>query len=170
MMPVAEFPGRYGWGYDGVDLYAPTRVYGRPDDLRRFVDRAHAVGLAVILDVVYNHVGPDGSYFRAYSPYYFTDRYDNEWGEPLDFDGECSGPVREFFVSNAGYWVDEFHMDGLRLDATQQVFDASKVHVLREITARVRSAARGRGCSRGRSSTFPPRLPSQAGGRSLTSH
>lgn len=145
MMPVAEFPGRYGWGYDGVDLYAPTRVYGRPDDLRRLVDRAHAVGLAVILDVVYNHVGPDGSYFRAYSPYYFTDRYDNEWGEPLDFDGECSGPVREFFVSNAGYWVDEFHMDGLRLDATQQVFDASKVHVLREITARVRSAARGRG-------------------------
>lgn len=144
LMPVAEFPGRYGWGYDGVDLYAPARVYGAPDDLRRFVDRAHAAGLAVILDAVYNHIGPDGGYLADFSRDYFTSRYENEWGEAINFDGERCGPVREYFVSNAGYWVDEFHIDGLRLDATQQLFDASDVHVLAEITQRVREAARGR--------------------------
>lgn len=144
VMPVAEFPGRFGWGYDGVDLYAPTRLYGAPDDLRRFVDRAHAAGLAVLLDVVYNHLGPSGAYLKEFSDHYFTDRYENEWGEPINFDGERSGPVREFFVGNAGYWVDEFHVDGLRLDATQQIFDASPVHVLEEITRRVREAAGGR--------------------------
>jgi maltooligosyltrehalose trehalohydrolase len=144
LMPVAEFPGRYGWGYDGVDLYAPARVYGAPDDLRRFVDRAHAAGLAVILDAVYNHIGPDGGYLADFSRDYFTERYENEWGEAINFDGERCGPVREYFVSNAGYWVDEFHIDGLRLDATQQLFDASDVHVLAEITQRVREAARGR--------------------------
>lgn len=145
IMPVADFPGRFGWGYDGVDLFAPTRLYGTPDDFRRFVDRAHAAGLAVILDVVYNHLGPDGSYLKEFSHHYVSDRYENEWGEPLNFDGEHSASVREFFVANAGYWIDEFHVDGLRLDATQQIFDASPVHVLREITARVRAAARGRG-------------------------
>lgn len=144
VMPVAEFPGRFGWGYDGVDLYAPTRLYGRPDDFRHFVDRAHAAGLGVILDVVYNHLGPDGNYLKAFAPGYFTDRYTNEWGEAINFDGPDAGPVRDFFAANAGYWVDEFHLDGLRLDATQQIFDASPEHILAEITRRVRAAAGGR--------------------------
>ena len=138
VMPVADFAGRFGWGYDGVDLYAPTRLYGNPDDFRRFVDSAHRCGLAVILDVVYNHIGPDGSYLKEFSDHYFTDRHENEWGEAINFDGERSKSVREFFIANAGYWVDEFHIDGLRLDATQQIFDASPVHVLQEITAAVR--------------------------------
>lgn len=141
MMPVAEWAGAFGWGYDGVDLYAPTRLYGRPDDLRAFVDRAHALGLAVILDVVYNHLGPDGCYLSKYSDWYFSDRYENEWGEPLNFDGAHAGPVREYFVQNAGYWIDEFHVDGLRLDATQSMLDASPVHIIREVAARARSAA-----------------------------
>ncbi|HEY7716393.1 MAG TPA: malto-oligosyltrehalose trehalohydrolase [Candidatus Binatia bacterium] len=144
IMPVADFAGRFGWGYDGVDLFAPTRLYGTPDDFRRFVDRAHAAGLGVILDVVYNHIGPDGACLTEYSDDYFTDRYENEWGKAINFDGDRSGPVREFFIANAGYWIDEFHIDGLRLDATQQIFDASRVHVLVEITRRVRDAARGR--------------------------
>jgi maltooligosyltrehalose trehalohydrolase len=145
MMPVAEFSGGFGWGYDGVDIYAPTHLYGAPDDLRRFVDRAHACGIGVILDVVYNHLGPDGNYLKEFAPDYFSDRYRNEWGEPLNFDGPGSLAVREFFVANAGYWIDEYHMDGLRLDATQQIFDASPVNVMREMTQRVRDAARGRG-------------------------
>jgi maltooligosyltrehalose trehalohydrolase len=144
VMPVAEFPGRFGWGYDGVDLFAPTRLYGSPDDFRAFVDRAHALGLAVILDVVYNHIGPDGNYLKEFSPDYFTDRYQNEWGEALNFDGPNSGPVREFFIANAGYWIDEFHLDGLRLDATQQIFDASEDHLLAAIGRRVREKANGR--------------------------
>lgn len=144
VMPVADFPGRFGWGYDGVDLFAPTRLYGSPDDFRAFVDRAHSLGLGVILDVVYNHVGPDGNYLKEFSRDYFTDRYGNEWGEALNFDGPNSGPVREFFINNAGYWIDEFHIDGLRLDATQQIYDRSKVHVLAEIGRRVRDAAKGR--------------------------
>jgi maltooligosyltrehalose trehalohydrolase len=144
IMPVAEFPGRYGWGYDGVALYAPARVYGRPDQMRRFVDSAHAAGLAVVLDVVYNHLGPDGETLRAFSPAYYTERYENEWGKPLNFDGQSSAPVREFFIANAGYWIDEFHVDGLRLDATQQIFDGSETHVLKAITQRVREAGRGR--------------------------
>ena len=141
MMPIAEFPGRFGWGYDGVDLFAPTRAYGHPDDLRRFVDRAHAIGLGVILDVVYNHVGPDGNYLKAFSPAYFTDRYANEWGEAINFDGPDAGPVREFVIENAAYWIREFHFDGLRLDATQCVFDASDEHVIAEMAARVRQEA-----------------------------
>jgi len=144
MMPVADFPGRFGWGYDGVDLFAPTRLYGRPCDLRRFVDRAHGLGLAVILDVVYNHIGPDGNYLKSFAPAYFTDRYANEWGEALNFDGPDSTAVREFFVANAGYWIDEYHFDGLRLDATQQIFDSSSDHVLAVIARRVREAAGGR--------------------------
>ncbi len=144
MMPVAEFPGRFGWGYDGVDLYAPTRLYGRPDDLRRFVDRAHGLGLAVILDVVYNHFGPDGNYLKSFAPVYFTDRYTNEWGEALNFDGPDAGPVREFFIANAGYWINEFHFDGLRLDATQQIFDRSSDHLIAAITHRVREAGEPR--------------------------
>jgi maltooligosyltrehalose trehalohydrolase len=144
LMPVAEFPGRFGWGYDGVDLFAPTHLYGSPDEFRLFVDRAHAVGLGVILDVVYNHVGPDGNYLKAFAPDYFTDRYRNEWGEAINFDGPNAAGVREFFVANAGYWIDEFHLDGLRLDATQQTFDASPEHVLAAIVRRAREAAGGR--------------------------
>jgi maltooligosyltrehalose trehalohydrolase len=109
--------------------------------VRRFVDAAHASGVAVILDVVYNHLGPVGNYLRAFSPAYFTDRYENEWGDALNFDGPDSGPVREFFIANAGYWIDEFHFDGLRLDATQQIFDASPEHVVTAIGRRAREAA-----------------------------
>jgi maltooligosyltrehalose trehalohydrolase len=144
VMPVADFAGQFGWGYDGVNLFAPTRLYGPPDAFRRFVDRAHAAGLGVILDVVYNHLGPDGNCLKQYADEYFTDRYQTDWGEPINFDGEGSGPVREFFVSNAGYWLEEFHVDGLRLDATQNIYDASPVHVLAEISARVREAGGGR--------------------------
>jgi maltooligosyltrehalose trehalohydrolase len=144
LMPLHEFPGRFGWGYDGVNLWAPTHLYGAPDDLRQLVDRAHAVGIGVILDVVYNHIGPDGNYLKVFSPDYFTDRYSNDWGEALNFDGPNAGPVREFFVENAGYWIEEFHFDGLRLDATQSINDASRQHVLADVGRRVRAAARGR--------------------------
>lgn len=144
IMPVADFPGRYGWGYDGVNLYAPTRLYGTPDDFRHFVDRAHSLGMGVILDVVYNHFGPDGNYVREFAPHYFSERYQCEWGEALNFDDEHSGPVRELFIANAGYWIDEFHLDGLRLDATQQIFDSSPRHLLAEIATRVRETAPGR--------------------------
>lgn len=144
VMPVAEFPGKFGWGYDGVDLFAPTRLYGEPDDFRRFVDRAHSVGIGVLLDVVYNHIGPDGNYLHDIAPEFFTKRYENEWGKAINFDGPDSGPVREFFVANTGYWIEEFHLDGLRLDATQQIFDQSPDHILAAIGRRVREAARGR--------------------------
>lgn len=139
LMPIAEFPGRFGWGYDGVDLYAPSHLYGRPDDLRAFVDRAHALGLGVILDVVYNHLGPSGNYLREFSEDYFTNRYKNEWGEAIDF--ETSRGAREYFAANGAYWIDEFHFDGLRLDATQCIYDRSDVHIVTELGRRAREAA-----------------------------
>lgn len=141
LMPLNEFNGPFGWGYDGVNLFAPTRLYGTPDDLRRFVDRAHALGLGVIHDVVYNHFGPSGNWLPRFSPHYLSQRYVNEWGDAINFDGEHSGPVREFFVSNAAYWISEFHFDGLRLDATQCLFDSSARHVVGEITQSARKAA-----------------------------
>lgn len=141
VMPVADFPGRFGWGYDGVQPFAPASIYGTPDDMRFFVDRAHAHGLGVILDVVYNHLGPDGNYFSKFSPFYFTDKYETDWGQAINFDGEHSGPVREFFRANAAYWVREFHLDGLRLDATQDIHDDSKPHILAEIARDARDAA-----------------------------
>jgi maltooligosyltrehalose trehalohydrolase len=141
LMPVAEFEGRFGWGYDGVDLFAPSHLYGRPDDLRRFIDAAHARGIGVLLDVVYNHFGPSGNYLRAFSPAYFTDKYENEWGDAINFDGPDSAPVREFFVTNAAYWIEEFHFDGLRLDATQQIFDGSQPHIITEIGEAARRSA-----------------------------
>lgn len=144
VMPIAEFPGRFNWGYDGVGLYAPYHGYGDAEAFKRFVDAAHAADLAVILDVVYNHLGPDGNYLGCYSKDYFTDRYANEWGEALNFDGEHAGPVREFFIRNACYWISEFHLDGLRLDATQSIHDASPKHVLAELSERARAAAGAR--------------------------
>jgi maltooligosyltrehalose trehalohydrolase len=144
IMPVADFPGRFGWGYDGVCLWAPTRLYGTPDDMRAFVDAAHGLGLGVILDVVYNHLGPDGNYLAQFAPGYFTSRHQTEWGEPIDFDGPRSQPVREFFVANAAYWIREMHLDGLRLDATQSIFDESPDHILAEIARAAIAAAGGR--------------------------
>jgi maltooligosyltrehalose trehalohydrolase len=144
VMPVAEFPGRFGWGYDGVNLWAPTRLYGSPDDFRAFVDEAHVTGLGVILDVVYNHFGPDGNYLSQFSRGYFTDRYENDWGDAINFDGPAARESRRFFIDNAGYWIDEFHLDGLRLDATQQIFDSSEPHILSEIDARVRECGQSR--------------------------
>jgi maltooligosyltrehalose trehalohydrolase len=142
VMPVAEFPGRFGWGYDGVDLFAPFHLYGRPDDFRAFVDRAHALGLGVILDVVYNHLGPAGNYLPFFSPAYLSDRHSTEWGDALNFDGPDSDPVREFVTTNAAYWIEEFHLDGLRLDATQSIFDDSPdEHILTAIARSARQAA-----------------------------
>jgi maltooligosyltrehalose trehalohydrolase len=129
LMPLNDFAGRFGWGYDGVDLWAPTRLYGRPEELRRFIDEAHARGLAVILDVVYNHLGPDGCYLTKFTPHYFTDRYQNDWGAAINFDGEEAHGVRELFAENAAYWIDEFHFDGLRVDATQSIFDESDTSI-----------------------------------------
>jgi maltooligosyltrehalose trehalohydrolase len=144
VMPVADFPGRFGWGYDGVNLFAPYHRYGTPDDVRRFVDAAHRHGLGVILDVVYNHFGPGGNYLPEFAAAYLSDRHENEWGAAPNFDGPDGGPVREYFVANAGYWIDEFHLDGLRLDATQNIDDDSPTHILVEIRERVRAAAGGR--------------------------
>ena len=144
IMPVHDFCGRYGWGYDAVDFFAPTRLYGSPEDFRAFVNHAHALGLAVILDVVYNHAGPAGNYLKNFSRDYFTDRYTTDWGEAFNFDGANSSAVREFFIENAGYWVEEFHLDGLRLDATQDIYDESEKHILAEIAERVRVAGAGR--------------------------
>ncbi len=143
LMPIAEFAGDAGWSYDGVNLFAPFHGYGAPDDLRRFVDRAHAAGLAVILDVVYNHFGPAGNSMFEWCPYFRSARA-TEWGEAIDFDGPHSAGVREYFVANAGYWIDEYHLDGLRLDATQTIHDTSAEHVLAAIARRAREAGRGR--------------------------
>ncbi|MCO5168803.1 MAG: malto-oligosyltrehalose trehalohydrolase [Planctomycetes bacterium] len=140
VMPVADSPGRFNWGYDGVCLFAPARAYGEPDDLRAFVDAAHRLGLGVLLDVVYNHFGPDGSYLTALTPRW-VGATRSEWGDAPNFDGPDSGPVRAFFEANAGYWIDEFHLDGLRLDATQQLFDRSDEHIVAAVTRRVREAA-----------------------------
>lgn len=144
IMPLADFPGRFGWGYDGVNLFAPCHLYGDPDDLRRLVDQAHALGLGVILDVVYNHLGPDGNFLAAFSPRYFSDRHRTEWGAALNFDGPDAGPVREFFLANAACWISEFHLDGLRLDATQSVFDESQDPILAALADRARAAGEGR--------------------------
>jgi maltooligosyltrehalose trehalohydrolase len=123
-----------------VNLFAPCPVYGSPDDLRRLVDDAHRLGLSVILDVVYNHLGPDGNYLSQFSKSYFTDKYPAEWGEPIRFEGEEARPVRDFFVQNAVYWISEFHFDGLRLDATQSLFDSSKPHIIAELAEAAREA------------------------------
>ena len=141
VMPIADFPGRFGWGYDGVNLFAPTRLYGTPDDVREFVDRAHALGLGVILDLVYNHFGPDGNYLGAFSDDYLRRDKENEWGDPINLDGKNCGPVREFFITNGRYWIEEFHFDGFRFDATQSIFDKSEEYVIGAIGRAARAAA-----------------------------
>lgn len=134
LMPVAAFPGTRGWGYDGVSPYAVQASYGGPDGLKRLVDAAHATGLAVIQDVVYNHLGPEGNYLRMFGPY-FTSKYETPWGEAVNYDGAGSDGVRRYFLENAAYWVREYHMDGLRLDAVHTIHDRSLQPVLAELTA-----------------------------------
>ncbi len=132
LLPVAGFPGEHGWGYDGVDLYAVHHAYGGPDGLKRFVDACHTSGLAVIMDVVYNHLGPDGNHLAEFGPY-FTDRYRTPWGPAINYDGADSDEVRRFVVDNALMWLRDYHCDGLRLDAVHAILDSSAVHLVEEI-------------------------------------
>jgi maltooligosyltrehalose trehalohydrolase len=137
LMPLATFPGRRGWGYDGVDLYAPFPAYGTPAELAEFVQACHAQGLCVLLDVVYNHLGPDGNYLAQYGPY-FTDRYETPWGAAVNYDGPHSDPVRRFIIDNALMWLRDYGFDGLRLDAVHAIFCFSAVHVLEELAIAVK--------------------------------
>jgi maltooligosyltrehalose trehalohydrolase len=140
LMPVGDFPGCRNWGYDGVAIFAPARCYGTPDDFRRLVNAAHQHGLAVFLDVVYNHFGPDGAYAQAFSPHYFTDRHRSPWGDGVNLDGPHSEEVRNFFIANAVQWLRDYHVDGLRLDATHALQDDSPRHFLEEFTTTVRGS------------------------------
>jgi maltooligosyltrehalose trehalohydrolase len=139
LMPIADFPGRYNWGYDGVLPFAPESRYGRPEDLKRLVEASHARGIGVMLDVVYNHFGPEGNYLGGYAPGFFTERHHTPWGAAINFDGPNSRPVRDFFIENALYWLDEFHLDGLRFDAVHSIIDDGEPHILVELAARVRA-------------------------------
>ena len=138
LMPIAEFPGSRGWGYDGVLPYAPASVYGSPDDLKSLVCAAHAHGIAVMLDVVYNHFGPEGNFLHRYAPQFFTARHSTPWGAAMNFDGPESRTVRDFFIHNALYWLEEYHLDGLRLDAVHAILDAGEPHILTEIARTIR--------------------------------
>ena len=140
LMPVGDFPGMRNWGYDGVAIFAPARAYGRPDDLQAVVNAAHQHGLAVFLDVVYNHLGPDGAYANAFSPHYFTDRHRSPWGQGVNLDGPHSAAVRAFFMTNALQWIHDYHIDGLRLDATHAILDDSSRHFLEELTTTARAS------------------------------
>jgi malto-oligosyltrehalose trehalohydrolase len=142
LMPIADFPGRCNWGYDGVLLYAPDSSYGRPEDLKALVEAAHSRGLMVLLDVVYNHFGPDGNYLSAYAPAFFTDRHHTPWGAAVNYDGPLGRPVRDFVIHNALYWIEEYQLDGLRLDAVHQVIDDSDRHLLDELSERVTAGRR----------------------------
>jgi malto-oligosyltrehalose trehalohydrolase len=141
LMPIGDFPGRRNWGYDGTLPYAPDSSYGRPEDLKALVEAAHTRRLMVLLDVVYNHFGPEGAYIHAIAPETFTDRHKTPWGDAISFDGPASGPVREFVIHNALYWIEEFHLDGLRLDAVHAIRDNSPKHLLQELAERVRAVA-----------------------------
>ena len=141
MMPVADFPGQFGWGYDGVNLFAPCHLYGTPDDLRRFVNRAHSLGIGVILDIVYNHFGPDGNYLGMFSDDYLVREKENEWGNAINFDGPNSQPVREFFITNGRYWIEEFHFDGFRFDATHAIRDESTEYIISAVGRAARQSA-----------------------------
>jgi maltooligosyltrehalose trehalohydrolase len=138
LMPVAQFPGSRNWGYDGVQPFAPQNSYGGPRGLQKLVNAAHALGLAVAQDVVYNHLGPEGNYFNAYGPY-FTDKYQTPWGKAINYDGPDSDPVRHFFITNALHWLEEYHIDALRLDAVHGIFDFSATHFLAELQQAVKS-------------------------------
>ncbi len=138
LMPISDFPGKRNWGYDGVLPYAPDSSYGRPEELKRLVQAAHATGMMIFLDVVYNHFGPDGNDLGLYAPQFFTDRYRTPWGAAINFDGEASRWVREYFIHNALYWLEEYRFDGLRFDAVHAIHDDSSKHVLLEIAQRVR--------------------------------
>ncbi len=138
LLPVAEFPGVRGWGYDGVDLYAPHHAYGGPEGLERLVDACHQRGLAVLLDVVYNHLGPDGNYLGRFGPF-FTERYVTPWGEAVNVDGPESDEVRRFFLDNALMWLRDYHLDGLRIDAVHAIVDMSAVHLLEQLAVEVRA-------------------------------
>ena len=140
LMPVADFPGKRNWGYDGVFSFAPDSVYGRPEDLKELVQSAHERGIMVFLDVVYNHFGPEGNYLNSYAPRFFTDRHKTPWGNAINFDGPESRPVRDFFIHNALYWLIEYHFDGLRLDAVHAIVDDSTPDILTELAGTVRSA------------------------------
>ena len=140
LMPVAEFPGRRNWGYDGTHPYAPHSAYGGPQGLKTLVNACHEKGLAVVLDVVYNHLGPEGNYLGEYGPY-FTDRYQTPWGQAVNYDGEDGGEVRRYFIDNALYWVTEYHIDALRLDAVHSIFDANPTHILQELGEAVHTQA-----------------------------
>ncbi len=137
LMPVADFEGKRNWGYDGVLQFAPDAAYGTPDDLKRFVAAAHARGLMVLLDVVYNHFGPSGNYLPQYAPQFFNAAHQTPWGAAINFDGEASATVRDFFVHNALYWIEEFHFDGLRMDAIHAIADDSPRHIVQEIAEAV---------------------------------
>src|SRR5690606_17487898 len=134
LMPVCEFPGRRGWGYDGVNLWAPHHAMGGPDGLKRLVDAAHGRGLAVILDVVYNHLGPSGNYLQEFGPY-FTGEYHTPWGDAINFDQAGSDEVRRFFIDNALMWLRDYRFDALRLDAVHAMFDRSAVHFLEQLAS-----------------------------------
>jgi malto-oligosyltrehalose trehalohydrolase len=144
IMPIGDFPGRRNWGYDGVLPYAPDSSYGTPDDFKSFIDAAHARGLMVLLDVVYNHFGPEGAYLHTIAPETFTERHKTPWGAGINMDGDLASAVRSFFIHNALYWIEEFHLDGLRLDAVHAIADDSPKHFLEELVERVRAAAPGR--------------------------
>ena len=140
LMPIADFPGCRNWGYDGVFLYAPDASYGRPENLKAFIDAAHARGLMVFLDVVYNHFGPEGNYFPLFAPSLYTRRHKTPWGDAINYDGDDSGAVRAFMIENALYWLTEYRFDGLRLDAVHSIVDDSPKHLLAELAEEVRSA------------------------------
>ena len=144
LMPVAQFPGERNWGYDGVQLFAPQHSYGGPDALKRLVNAAHDARLAVVQDVVYNHVGPEGNYLSEFGPY-FTNVYRTPWGPAVNYDGAHSDEVRGFIIENACYWVREFHMDALRLDAVHGIYDFRAVHVTAALTERVHALANALG-------------------------
>ncbi len=145
LMPLADFPGRRNWGYDGVLPFAPDASYGTPDELKRLINAAHQKGLMVFLDVVYNHFGPDGNYLHCYAPQFFTERHHTPWGAAINFDAEGSAVVREFFIHNALYWLEEFHFDGLRLDAVHAIADDRRPDIIQELCERVQ---RGPGSAR----------------------
>ncbi len=145
VMPICEFPGEFGWSYDGANLFAPTHLYGTPDDMRAFIDAAHRLGIGVVMDIVYNHLGSVGeNLLTKFSESYFSKADPTEWGKSVNFDGPGSAGVREFFLANARYWIDEFHVDGFRIDATQAFNDQSKPHIVTEVCRTARQAANNR--------------------------